>query len=90
MFGLGPAYLFVRPPIAGGCDGEGSLPWFGTMVTNLAILIVSLGMIFAVGLMAFLLIHIPLVLLAASAGVWLFYVQHQFEETHWAGSGVAA
>ena len=34
----------------------------------------------------FLLVHIPVVLLAAAGGVWLFYVQHQFEETRWAPS----
>jgi acyl-lipid omega-6 desaturase (Delta-12 desaturase) len=29
-------------------------------------------------------VHLPTLLLAASIGVWLFYVQHQFEHTHWA------
>jgi omega-6 fatty acid desaturase (delta-12 desaturase) len=29
-------------------------------------------------------VHLPIALLAASIGVWLFYVQHQFEETFWA------
>ena len=33
--------------------------------------------------MPFLLVHLPTVTLAGAAGVWLFYVQHQFEETHW-------
>jgi omega-6 fatty acid desaturase (delta-12 desaturase) len=33
-----------------------------------------------------LLIHLPITLLAASAGVWLFYVQHQFESTFWASN----
>jgi acyl-lipid omega-6 desaturase (Delta-12 desaturase) len=37
-----------------------------------------------VGLGPFLLVHLPITLLAASIGVWLFYVQHQFEETLWA------
>jgi omega-6 fatty acid desaturase (delta-12 desaturase) len=31
----------------------------------------------------FLLIQLPIVLLAAIGGVWLFYVQHQFENTYW-------
>ena len=42
------------------------------------------GMIWLVGLGPFLLVHLPITLLAASMGVWLFYVQHQFEETSWA------
>ncbi len=40
-------------------------------------------MIYFVGLADFLLVHLPIVAIAASAGVWLFYVQHQFEQTFW-------
>jgi len=36
-----------------------------------------------VGIVPFVLVHLPIVLLAASIGVWLFYVQHQFEGTTW-------
>jgi len=36
------------------------------------------------GIVPFLIVHIPIVVMAASIGVWLFYVQHQFEDTHWA------
>ncbi len=84
MFGLGPAYLFLiqhRLPL--GAMLKGRLPWLSTMLTNAGIIAISLGIILVVGLEAFLLIQLPLILLAASAGVWLFYVQHQFEETHW-------
>ena len=35
------------------------------------------------GFPAFLVVHLPIVVLAAAIGVWLFYVQHQFDETHW-------
>jgi omega-6 fatty acid desaturase (delta-12 desaturase) len=35
------------------------------------------------GVVPFLSIQVPITLMAASAGVWLFYVQHQFENTHW-------
>ena len=41
-------------------------------------------MIWLVGIGPFLLVHLPIMLLAASIGVWLFYVQHQFEDTFWA------
>jgi acyl-lipid omega-6 desaturase (Delta-12 desaturase) len=37
-----------------------------------------------VGIKTFLVIHLPITLLAATIGVWLFYVQHQFEDTLWA------
>nr|WP_322100073.1 fatty acid desaturase [Geminicoccus roseus] len=84
MFGIGPAYLFVlqyRLPL--GFMGKGR-PWLSTMLTNLAIAAMAAVLIWQVGLATFLLVHVPVVLLAAAAGVWLFYVQHQFEETHWA------
>ncbi len=41
----------------------------------------SLAMIRLVGYGPFLLVHLPIMVLAASIGVWLFYVQHQFEDT---------
>ena len=36
-----------------------------------------------VGFKEFLLVHVPFTLIACSIGVWLFYVQHQFEPTYW-------
>ncbi len=36
-----------------------------------------------IGLKAFVLVHLPILMYTVSAGVWLFYVQHQFEETYW-------
>ncbi len=85
MFGLGPTYLFVlqhRLPI--GMMRSGWKPWLSTMGTNIAIAILVGGMIRIFGAGAFLLVHLPITVLAASIGVWLFYVQHQFEDTFWA------
>jgi omega-6 fatty acid desaturase (delta-12 desaturase) len=48
---------------------------------GLAVFIVLMGML--VGFRQFLLVHVPLMTLSASIGVWLFYVQHQFEPTYW-------
>ncbi len=84
MFGVGPAYVFLlahRWPM--GQMRNGWMPWLSTMGTNLAIAAVFGAMIYAVGLGTFLAIHLPIVLLAATIGVWLFYVQHQFEDTIW-------
>lgn len=53
------------------------------MGTNAAIALFAGLMIWAVGLIPFLAVHLPIVLIAGAAGVWLFYVQHQFEDTHW-------
>ena len=88
MFGLGPAYLFIvqhRLPV--GLMRSGWQPWLSTMATNVAIAAVVATMIWLVGVGPFLLVHLPIMLLAASVGVWLFYVQHQFENTVWAHDG---
>lgn len=58
-------------------------PWLSTMGTNIAIAILVAAMIRLVGLASFLLVHLPITVLAASIGVWLFYVQHQFGDTCW-------
>jgi omega-6 fatty acid desaturase (delta-12 desaturase) len=84
MFGIGPAYLFLfqhRLPI--GLMKAGWTPWLSTMATNAAIALIAATLIWFIGLKAFLLVQLPITLLAASAGVWLFYVQHQFEHTSW-------
>jgi omega-6 fatty acid desaturase (delta-12 desaturase) len=84
MFGIGPAYLFFlqhRLPV--GQMRAGWRPWASVMATNLAIALAAGGLIWLVGFQAFVLVHLPIMLLAASLGVWLFYVQHQFERTSW-------
>lgn len=81
LLGLGPAYLFLlqhRLPV--GLMHEGWRPWISTMATNAAIAVLAGALIWLVGLGPFLLVHVPITLVAASIGVWLFYVQHQFEE----------
>ena len=84
MFGIGPAYLFLlqhRLPFFQMRDGW--RPWLSTMATNAAIAGMAAGMMYLVGVGPFLKVHMPIVLLAASFGVWLFYVQHQFEDVQW-------
>jgi omega-6 fatty acid desaturase (delta-12 desaturase) len=85
MFGIGPAYLFlIQHRYPAGMLRGGWLPWLSTLATNLGIASVIAILVWFIGLRAFLLVHTPIILLAASAGVWLFYVQHQFEDTAWA------
>ena len=85
MFGIGPAYLFIvqhRLPV--GLMRGGWQAWLSTMATNVAIAAVVATVMWLIGVGAFLLVHLPIMLLAGSIGVWLFYVQHQFEDTVWA------
>jgi acyl-lipid omega-6 desaturase (Delta-12 desaturase) len=83
LFGLGPAYLFLlrhRLPI--GLMGERRY-WVSAIMTNLVTVLFAGAIISLVGLSTFLLVHLPTILIAGSAGVWLFYVQHQFEDAQW-------
>jgi omega-6 fatty acid desaturase (delta-12 desaturase) len=83
---FGPAYLFVKHrwpsrKVAGKREVVNVL---GTNVA-LAGMITALSLL--IGFREFLLIWVPILLLSGSAGVWLFYVQHQFEDAYWRGEG---
>lgn len=85
MFAIGPAYLFlIEQRVPAGMMLQGWRPWVSAMATNVGIAIFAALMVWLVGWKTFLMVHIPLVALAASIGVWLFYIQHQFEDTYWA------
>ncbi len=84
LFGLGPSYMFIfrhRLPI--GSMTKGFKPWISTLATNAGIVAVSAVIIYSTSWQMFLLVQIPIVVLAATFGMWLFYVQHQFDQTHW-------
>ncbi|WP_298687799.1 fatty acid desaturase [uncultured Sphingomonas sp.] len=84
LFGLGPAYQFLlRHRVPAGMLRGGWRNWTSVMMTNLGVAALWLGMMYAVGPKTFLLVQIPTTLIAATLGVWLFYIQHQFEETSW-------
>jgi omega-6 fatty acid desaturase (delta-12 desaturase) len=51
--------------------------------TNVMILLVVIGMSMLIGLKAYLLIQIPIIFISHSVGIWLFYVQHQFDDVYW-------
>lgn len=81
---FGPLYQFLIhhrfPP---GRFSEEREMWLSVLGTNLAILAVgsAIGLIF--GWKALFLGYFPVFLVAASAGMWLFYIQHQYEGAYW-------
>lgn len=84
MFGIGPIWLFlIKQRLPFGMMRSGAGPWVSTMATNVGIAIATGLMMWLAGPGTFLLVHLPVVLMAGAAGIWLFYVQHQFEDTHW-------
>ncbi len=82
LFLLGPVYVFlVEQRIASfkaGWRWQQSVQW-----TNLAILVLALALSAVMGFKAYLLIQLPIISIAAIGGVWLFYVQHQFDGVYW-------
>jgi acyl-lipid omega-6 desaturase (Delta-12 desaturase) len=84
LFVIGPVYVFMfnqrMPP---DCIRQGRSSWMSVLCTNIAIVVFSAVLIYCVGWQAFVFVHLPIIAVASSIGVWLFYVQHQFDETHW-------
>ncbi|MGO8931787.1 MAG: fatty acid desaturase [Limisphaerales bacterium] len=82
LFGLAPLYLFLihmRFPSPKSEGRERHSVWW----TNLALVALAGGLSWLFGLKAYLLLQLIVLLVAGSAGVWLFYVQHQFEGVYW-------
>lgn len=82
MFLLGPIFMFLithRLPL----PGYGRKQTYNVLWTNLGILALAVGISLLIGWQAYLMIQLPVILIAGSAGIWLFYIQHQFEDTYW-------
>lgn len=83
MFGLGPLYSFLlvhRFPTR----GSGRNQVVSVILTNAAITGIILAAVFTIGIKVYLLIQMPVFLVGGAVGVWLFYVQHQFDPSYWA------
>ena len=85
MFGLGPLWAVLIEPRAVSLSAPRRLrrSAFGTDVA-LIVLVATLCLL--LGWTGFLIVQLPAILLAGSVGIWLFYVQHQFEGTYWQAS----
>ena len=84
LLGFGPAFLFIkhRWPSRG---IAGRKEVWNVHLTNLALAALITTLSLLIGFREFMLIWLPIFLLSGSAGVWLFYVQHQFEDAYWRG-----
>jgi acyl-lipid omega-6 desaturase (Delta-12 desaturase) len=82
MFGIGPAFMFL---IAHRFPGKQArkAERVSVYLTDLAIVAIFVIASFTVGLKTYLLVQLPIIIIAATLGVWLFYVQHQFETVYW-------
>ena len=87
LFGVGPSYVFLvfHRFSQKGIQHKGRLSVY---LTNLALLLLLLLGGATIGYKTYLLIQIPVIIIAATLGIWLFYVQHQYEEVYWARNDV--
>ncbi|MBF9031103.1 fatty acid desaturase [Rhodobacterales bacterium HKCCE3408] len=84
LFGVVPFFtFFLQNRIPVGLMRSGWGYWASAMATNVAIIAALLTIAVVGRADAILFIFLPTMLLAASAGMWMFYIQHQFEETTW-------
>ena len=83
LFVIGPTWQFVLRQRWPTGKTKNLMPFFSTHSTNIGIAVYALLLIWLMGWQAFLLVQIPVIVIAATVGVWLFYVQHQFDGTHW-------
>jgi omega-6 fatty acid desaturase (delta-12 desaturase) len=86
MFGLGPVIaMIVGPRIV----ARGARPRMrnSVLAMDAALLVIVVGLCWLMGWEQFLIVWAPSALLAGSVGIWLFYVQHQFEDAYWQDAG---
>jgi len=86
LFGIGPIFFMIDNRIPRSLslkDKEIRSIWW----TNLAIVVLTAASMAWVGWRPAVLVYFPAMYIAAAAGIWLFYVQHQFEDAYWKDHG---
>jgi omega-6 fatty acid desaturase (delta-12 desaturase) len=82
LFGIAPSLLFLVAQRFMS-PGTGRRERFSVLLTNLALLAAFMVLGYFLGFATVLAVQLPIMIIGATVGVWLFYVQHQFEDTYW-------
>ena len=82
MFGVGPIVALLIGPRIVARDARPRMRR-SVIGTNIALALLVAGFCWLMGPINFLIVQAPTIMLAGSAGIWLFYVQHQFEDAYW-------
>jgi omega-6 fatty acid desaturase (delta-12 desaturase) len=83
LFGPGAALLFLFFQRFSS-KGAGNRERRSVVFTNLALVVVGAAASLTIGFQTYVLIQLPIILIGGALGLWLFYVQHQFENAYWA------
>jgi omega-6 fatty acid desaturase (delta-12 desaturase) len=83
MLAVGPLYLMLGQRLPGRVKSSGSPKTRSVWSTNLGIAVIITALAMVIGLQSVLLVYLPVGYLAAGAGVYLFFVQHQFDDAYW-------
>ncbi|MDQ0298448.1 omega-6 fatty acid desaturase (delta-12 desaturase) [Salibacterium salarium] len=81
MFGLGPFFLFLIENRFNKKQAKRKEK-LNTYIINASIVTIYALLIWAIGWQAFLIVQVPILFVSGSLGIWLFYVQHQFEDSY--------
>jgi omega-6 fatty acid desaturase (delta-12 desaturase) len=84
MFGIGPVWLFAKHRVPHDGWSPRSAPTRSVYLTNVAVILMLAVAGMTIGFAKLALVLLPPLFMAYVAGIWLFYVQHQFEDTYWA------
>lgn len=85
LLGLGPTWQFViKHRVPFDLPWSWKKEWRSVLLNNAMLLVVATALGLAFSWYTVLLVHLPIVLIAGASGVWLFYVQHTFEQAYWA------
>ena len=85
MFGVGPTLAMVLAPRVFSRSDRPRIKR-SVIATDLALAVLVGGLCWSMGWQAYLMVQLPTFLISGAAGVWLFYVQHQFEDVYWESS----
>ncbi len=85
LLGVGPLYqMLIKHRIPFDLPLAWRREWASALWNNLALVVAAVALCWIFGWKAVLAVQLSLMILAGAAGVWLFYVQHQFERAYWA------
>ncbi len=82
MFGLGPFWVVLLGPRVVSWSAPRRLQR-SVLGTDLTLIAIIVALCWLLGWEGFLIVQLPALLVSGSVGIWLFYVQHQFEDTYW-------